>query len=489
MSIRNGALVIFSKDKTREKKFKRLKSLRLIWFVLLVLIGSVPVVVINRIVLATSGNNEVQSRISRIQNQWMIVADQVSKSGYVDNPQNEVVESELVQMASLQDGRAIVVNQGFRTIKDTYDIDTGKYNISESVLKCFSGEANVKYSPGAQYIEFTQPIYSSDSTKVVGVMILSSSTRSLVELADKLESRIWMLEIIEFGILVVLSALLSSWMTRPFRKIAASLTHATENPLGEEIKVNDYTETMAISDAYNKTLKRLRTLDESRQQFVSNVSHELKTPITSIRVLADSLLSQEDVPAELYQEFMADISEEIDRESQIIEDLLTLVRLDKASTELNVTQINVNELLESILKRLKPIAQQKNVELVLESFRPVLAELDKTKFTLAISNLVENAIKYNNRDGWVKVSLNADHKFFYVKVADSGIGIPESDQEHVFERFYRVDKARSREAGGTGLGLAITKGIIYSHHGAIKLYSKENEGTTFTVRIPLIYIA
>lgn len=108
---------------------------------------------------------------------------------------------------------------------------------------------------------------------------------------------------------------------------------------------------------------------------------------------------------ELYREFMSDISEEIDRESQIIEDLLTLVKLDKSEAELNVTQINVNDLLESTLKRLRPIAEQKNVELVLESFRPVLAELDKTKFTLAVTNLVENAIKYNSRDGWVKVSL------------------------------------------------------------------------------------
>ena len=490
MYIRNGALVIFSRDKfQKEKKRKKIKSLRLVWFIVLVLIGSVPVIVINRIVLAASSSNEVQARIARIQNQWMIVANQVSKSGYVDNPQNEVIESELVQMASLQDGRALVVDKNFRTIKDTYEIDTGKYNISESVLKCFSGEVIVKYSRGDQYIEFAQPIYNADSTKVVGVMLLSSSTRSLNELADKLESRIWMLEIIEFILLVILSAVLSYWMVKPFKKIAASLTHATENPLSEDITVDDYVETMAVSEAYNETLKRLRILDESRQQFVSNVSHELKTPITSIRVLADSLIAQEDVPVELYQEFMRDISEEIDRESQIIEDLLTLVRLDKSSTELNVTQVNVNELLEATLKRLRPIAQQKNVDLVLESFRPVLAELDKTKFTLAISNLVENAIKYNVQDGWVKVSLNADHKFFYVKVADSGIGIPEDAQEHVFERFYRVDKARSREAGGTGLGLAITKSIVYSHHGAIKLYSKENEGTTFTVRIPLIYIA
>ena len=124
-----------------------------------------------------------------------------------------------------------------------------------------------------------------------------------------------------------------------------------------------------------------------------------------------------------------------------------------------------------------------------ESFRPVIAEIDEVKLTLAFSNLVENAIKYNIESGWVRVSLNADHKFFYVKVSDSGIGIPDDVQDRVFERFYRVDKARSRETGGTGLGLSITKNAILMHKGVIKLYSKENEGTTFTVRIPLTYIS
>lgn len=485
--IRNGALVIFSKDK--RSGGGRFKSLRLVWFVMLVVLGMVPVLIINHIVYATSTANEVQSRIARIQNQWMIVANQVSKSGYVENPQNEVIDAELEQMARLQDGRVIVVNKSFRTIKDTYGIDVGKYNISEAVLQCFSGETKVNYRQGDRYIDFAQPIYGADNAEVVGVMLLSSATSSLDELAERLNVRIHLLEMIAFVIIVILSAVLSHWMVRPFRRIAASLNHATENPLGEEIRIDNFVETRRVSEAYNKTLKQLKRLDESRQQFVSNVSHELKTPITSIRVLADSLMGEKEVPVELYREFMSDISEEIDRESQIIEDLLTLVRLDKSSTELNIAQTNINELLEGTLKRLRPIAMQKNVELILESFRPVLAEVDKMKFTLAVSNLVENAVKYNGRDGWVKVSLNADHKFFYVKVADNGIGIPEEAQEHVFERFFRVDKARAREAGGTGLGLAITKSIVYSHHGAIKLYSRENEGTTFTVRVPLIYIA
>ena len=199
-------------------------------------------------------------------------------------------------------------------------------------------------------------------------------------------------------------------------------------------------------------------------------------------------MSQEDAPAELYREFLVDIAEEIERENKIINDLLSLVKMDKKAGELNISPVNINELLEQILKRLRPIANKRNIELVFESFRPVMAEVDEVKLSLAINNLIENAIKYNFDDGWVRVSLNADHKFFYVKVADSGVGIPEDVQDNIFERFYRVDKARSRETGGTGLGLSITRNAILMHRGAIKVY-KEKEGATFTLRVPLNYIA
>ena len=208
-----------------------------------------------------------------------------------------------------------------------------------------------------------------------------------------------------------------------------------------------------------------------------------------MKVLADSLVTQDQVPIELYQEFMGDIAKEIDRENDIINDLLTLVKMDKTAQNLNISQVNVNDLLELILKRLRPIAEKKQIEIVLESFRPVTAEIDEVKMTLAISNLVENAIKYNHDEGWVHVSLNADHKYFYVKVSDSGIGIPKEDQDHIFERFYRVDKSHSREIGGTGLGLAITRNAVIMHRGSIKVYSEPEEGTTFTVRIPLIYVS
>ena len=208
-----------------------------------------------------------------------------------------------------------------------------------------------------------------------------------------------------------------------------------------------------------------------------------------VREQIDSLLMQEEVPNELYREFMQDIADEIDRENQIINDLLTLVKLDKTNKELSINIVSVNEMIELLLKRLRPIAQKRDVEITFESNRPVMAEIDEVKITLALTNLIENAVKYNKEHGFVKVTLDADHQYFSVEVEDSGIGIPESSYEQIFERFYREDKSHSREIGGTGLGLAITKNVILMHRGTISVSSVLEQGTVFTVKIPLSHIS
>lgn len=281
-------------------------------------------------------------------------------------------------------------------------------------------------------------------------------------------------------------------MVKPFEKMAKDIEGIQSGYGGDTLEINNYVETTAICENFNSLINGMKVMDESRQEFVSNVSHELKTPLTSMKVLADSINSMgADAPKELYMEFMGDITNEIERETKIINDLLSLVKMDKSAADLNIETVNINDLLEQILKRLQPIADRQKVELVLESFRPVSAEIDEVKLTLAFTNLIENAIKYNRNDGegWVHVSLNADHQYFYLKVEDSGIGIPEEELDHIYERFYRVDKSHSREIGGTGLGLAITRNSILMHRGAIKAYSVLDEGTTFDVRIPLNYIA
>ena len=225
-------------------------------------------------------------------------------------------------------------------------------------------------------------------------MLISFSSNEIAENILELEQKSLLITGIIIVLAVLLGYVLSTVLVKPFARVTKSIEDLTDGYQNEEISVPDYTETALITDAFNKMLSRMKILDESRNEFVSNVSHELKTPLTSMKVLADSLVGQEGVPEELYQEFMGDITAEIDRENKIITDLLSLVKMDKKAADLNVEHLNINQLLEDILKRLRPIADKRHIDLILDSFRPVEADVDEVKFTLAVSNLVENGIKY-----------------------------------------------------------------------------------------------
>lgn len=466
---------------------KSVKSLRFRIFIIVFLVGVIPVFLLKYGILQNFEEQSVLQRGNLVQNQCVSIANQLASSDYIEKKKSEVIENELNQLANLYSGRIVIVNSQFMIVKDTYELDENKTILSAEVIRCFQGSDSLNYSKDSGYIEMTVPIKNPSSQEMKGVMIVSTPTGDIQESRDALGGQVLLLQIGMIMIIFGIAFYTSRMLVRPFGQVTRSLEEMKDGFLEEDISILDYTETELLSAAYNGMLKRMKTLDDSRQEFVSNVSHELKTPITSMKVLADSLLMQEDVPVELYKEFMGDIAEEIDRENKIINDLLSLVKMDRKAADVNVQETSINDLLELILKRLRPIAAKRDIDLVLESFKPVRAEVDETKLTLAISNLVENAIKYNKEEGWVHISLNSDHKYFYVKVEDSGMGIPEDAQEHIFERFYRVDKSHSREIGGTGLGLAITRNAILMHRGAIRVYSKEGEGTTFTVRIPLVY--
>lgn len=474
------------KEKMKQSFFK---SLRFRIMVLLVIIGILPCLIIEKVIVNSYENRAVEWKKMNVKNQCDILGNQLMKEGYLEYQQSEVINGELSILSTVYNGRILIINRSGRIIKDTYDIDEGKYMLSEEVIQCFEGVDTSYYDEINDYIEQTVSLKDGKSKQIDGVMLVSISTGEIRDSIEILEHRGNLLMLAISILVLVLGYLLSKSLVKPFTRVSKAIEELTDGYLDEEISVPDYSETQMLSSVFNKMLKRMKVLDDSRQEFVANVSHELKTPMTSIKVLADSLVGQEEVPVELYKEFMQDIAVEIDRENKIITDLLALVKMDKKASDLNIEKVNINELMESILKRLKPIADKKKVELVLETYRPIVAEVDEVKLSLALSNLVENGIKYNVEDGWVHVTLNADHKYFYVTVADSGVGIPKDSIDKIFERFYRVDKSHSREIGGTGLGLAITRNAIAMHRGAVKVKSEEQKGTTFSVRIPLNYIA
>lgn len=471
-----------------KKRANFFKSLRFRILIILIILGIVPSVIVTEMVILNYEDKAIEVRIESAKKQCDILCNLLIKENYLNDSSSQTVNSKLELLSNVYKGRILLVDRDFRVIKDTYGVDEGKTLVSPLVIQCFKGEESSHFDSKNKIIEMAVPVKSPEVKQLQGAMLVTVSSGEVTATMDELEQK----GILIVGIIVALSILLayilSTVLVKPFARVTKSIEDLTDGYQMEEISVPDYTETELITEAFNKMLTRMKVLDESRQEFVSNVSHELKTPMTSMKVLADSLVGQSGVPEELYQEFLRDITAEIDRENKIITDLLSMVKMDKKAADVNIEHMDINQLLENILKRLRPIADKRNIDLILDCFRPVEADVDEVKFTLAVSNLVENGIKYNVDDGWVRVSLDADHKYFYVTVADSGMGIPEDCIDKIFERFYRVDKSHSREIGGTGLGLAITRSAIAMHHGTIKVFSKEGEGTTFSVRIPLSYI-
>lgn len=477
------------------------KSLRARFFIILSVTGVVSCLCMHWIILDSYEDRAVSVKATEVQTQLRILANHLIFYNYLQSPSSDVINAELDILANLYDGRVMVINDDLKVVKDTYNISQGKTIISEEVVNCLkTGSRGLlsKYDQSNGYIELITPIIESEVIEeqdvsehgnpnevVRGVLLTSVSTDTIARTMEILSHRAAILEVLIALIIIVFAALVSYGLLKPFDRITAAINDIKEGYTDKPIVGPNYLETDQIIKAFNALLKRMKVLDDSRQEFVSNVSHELKTPITSMKILADSLLTQEEVPNEVYREFMTDISQEVDREDKIINDLLALVKMDKTSAGLSITSVDVVALTENVLKRMRPIAKEHNIDMILESKRAITAEIDEVKISLVIMNLVENAIKYNKDNGFVRVELDADHQYFYLSVVDSGVGIPEESIDHIYERFYRVDKSRSREIGGTGLGLSIARNAVIMHRGSIDVKSTLGEGTTFIVKIPL----
>lgn len=467
-------------------KLRKILSLKVSIFLIFLCIFFITYYSLDRIIIYGFLRKSMDETVTQVKWQSNILASDILAMDFFKNPDSDAADVEIQQMAYAYSARILIINSDYIIVKDNYIFDEGKTIITEDVINAFKGKSHSHINYKSSSAVITTPIID-DTGKISGVIKVSLSGYATIQTINYMK-RISIAVMI--ALLLVFSGILVFViykLTSPAKDMKEAILSLSDGDKNARIKKQTIKEYKDIGDAVNVLLDRLESIDGSRDEFVSNVSHELKTPMTSMKVLADSLLATENAPIEMYKEFMQDIAEEIDRENEIIGDLLNLIRTDGERAVLNIETVDVNELMEVVLKRLKPIALKNNIEIIFESMRPVTASIDRVKFIIVLTNIIENAIKYNHPEGWVKITLNADHKFFYVDVSDSGIGIPEECKDQVFERFYRVDKARSRETGGTGLGLAITKNIVLLHKGTIKFYSKENEGTTFNIRIPLNY--
>ena len=465
------------------------RSLRADLFLIILLIGVLPPAILGFVFLKVYEKQTIDSRIRQIQNQCLIISNHLYLNGYTESGAgSDALDSELEQLSVLYDGRVMLIAPDLKIIRDTYSLSEGKYMVSPEVERGLSGEVTSVYDGSEHYIEVITPITGRGNEDIVGVMLTGASTEQIDSVLVMLRRVYTVVMLALTSIVLGVAFAVTARIVGQFRRVSESVENMKEGFAEEKIEVFDYKETERIKEAFNQVLARMRSLDETRGEFVANVSHELKTPITSVKILAESLISQEDVPNEIYREFMNDIVAEVDREDKIINDLLSLVKMDRTGTNLQIEKTDIDLMLEGIIKRLTPIAEKAKVDIIFETRRQVIAEVDQTKLALAFTNIIENGIKYNHELGNVKVVLDSEPMMFTVSVEDSGPGIPEEDLTHIFERFYRVDKSHSRQMGGTGLGLAIARAAVLMHKGAIKAENRPEGGARFDVKIPLSYI-
>jgi len=384
---------------------------------------------------------------------------------------------------------------------DSYNIISGpdsllKQNLSKNfpeVVHVLNGES---VEPRELYI---RPGNSSDSKLVlysyapiqhekhgiIGMVIISTSLSGIEQMLNEVKTRMGTYSITVAVLIILTSYLASGFITQPIKQLTDVIRKMSQGHLDQRVKISGSRELRQLGEAFNIMSEKLENLDRARNEFVSNASHELKTPLSAIKVLTESLIHMEADDPSVYNEFLNDINSEIDRLNTIISDLLTLVKIDTEEVQMDQEPVDLVKLVNNTLRRLQLLAQQKHI--TLESYYDdhLTVSGDSVKLQQVVSNIVDNAIKYTPEGGRVTVEVYENSGNAVVKVSDTGIGIPAKDLPHIFDRFFRVDKARSRATGGTGLGLSIAHKIILLHGGNIRVVSEEGKGSIFYIELPL----
>ena len=297
-----------NKEKNIVKKGKSL-NLRFVLCTVFILMGYLPVLIYGLAYNASYRSMSIENRKIELKSNNQILSNRISSNLYLSQYDNTAaIDSSIEALADAYNARILVVDKNFKIVKDSFNIAMGKYSVANDTIKAYKGETTNVYDSEKEYISQAFPIHSGTDEKIIdGVLLVRASTKDITQLVDANSNRLLVFNLIILLSIIIISIYLSGFIERPFISLLNSLNKISNGNIDTKIEANSYTVTRDISQNINSTLEKLKAVDKSREDFVANVSHELKTPITSIRVLADSIMSMEDVPTELYKEFMNDI--------------------------------------------------------------------------------------------------------------------------------------------------------------------------------------
>ena len=379
--------------------------------------------------------------------------------------------------------RILVTDSAGRVLYDTRETGSAVGNLAlyTEITQALLGydAFSCTYRQGAFRSRASSPImYQS---QIIGAVYAYEYDTQQAALLSGLQETLLRLSLVALVLALVLSLVLSTALTRKIGLLLTAIRQVREGAYSHRADIRGRDEIAQIGHEFNSLTDRLQTTENARRRFVSDASHELKTPLAAIRLLSDSILQTENIDPETTKEFVTDIGREAERLSRITEDLLRLTRLDSGVLE-PPAAVDILPVLEQVMRMMNLVAQEKGVDLTYSAGGEcvVLGTRDETH--QVIYNLVDNAVKYSAIGGAVQVSLERVGELVVLTVADNGAGIPEADLPRIFERFYRVDKARSRAAGGTGLGLSIVSDTVKRRGGVVEAANRPGGGAVFTVR-------
>ncbi len=384
--------------------------------------------------------------------------------------------------------RFLILNKSGRVIADSADEFTGRLLKHSEIRAALNGEnaAGPHLEPEYGWVLYLAVPVSSGK-QVIGAVFMAADINPLVDRLDEIRKSLLWFSVLSGAVVFLISLFLGTFLTRPIKRLIHATGRIASGDYGfqvRDIKRDD--ELGELTRVFNEMSAKIKEEDNVRKQFIADASHELRSPVAAVKALLESWPEKGKPGEEEIAELINDLRFETDKLGWLVEDLLVLSRIEGNCRQLNLEETSVGELTEAVRKTVMPVARNKGIDVETVHEGDVYWHLDGEKMFRALYNLVDNAVKYSHPSGKVTLGFQVQDETLMFYVTNTGEGIPAHEIPHIFKRFYRVDKARSRKTGGWGLGLAIVKEIVELHRGRIQVDSEPGQQTVFTVKLPSV---